>query len=407
MHYLTLDTNTWIYLANGTEPVKLLHYIKEEVERDNITILLPQIVVTEWNKNKDKAVKQGVLKHYSEINESLERILKLLGDKGERDVFSFLLPDDYKKDHFKDVIEKFKGKKKDIEDAINNNIKLIDELFLHKNTRVINIDNETYLKAGEFAIEKKAPFKTKNSFADALIVFSFIKFVEQSAIEGALFITYNTEDFCEKKDCKKFLHSDLKPDFLRTKSNFFTIVGEALNTIKENIVSEDELEFIKEQQEWGDIDDDIEYCEVCDDNGYNNEIYFNEEELIDERKIDPISVNQLEFGFAKDMPRTPVRLRYEKIEIGHCSWCSTEYFKCVECGELNEVLPIDYNKRIECHGCGLHYFIDHFMDTDYLEEKTYKILSPKEICQKCGEEFEPDGSGTNICTKCEEEYSFD
>ncbi|RYX87541.1 hypothetical protein EON73_01205 [bacterium] len=81
MHYLTLDTNTWIYLANGTEPVRLLTFIKQEMDKKNITLLLPEIVVKEWDKNKDKAVKQGGLKHYKDVNEALDRIQKLLGDK--------------------------------------------------------------------------------------------------------------------------------------------------------------------------------------------------------------------------------------------------------------------------------------------------------------------------------------
>ncbi len=91
MHYLTLDTNTWIYLANGTEPVRLLTYLKQEVDKRNITILIPDIIITEWNKNKDKAVKQGGVKHYKDVTEALDKISKLLGDKGERDVLSFLL----------------------------------------------------------------------------------------------------------------------------------------------------------------------------------------------------------------------------------------------------------------------------------------------------------------------------
>ena len=73
MHYLTLDTNTWIYLANGTEPVRLLSFIKQEVNKGNITILLPDIIVKEWNKNKDKAVKQGGLKHFKDVNEAFEK----------------------------------------------------------------------------------------------------------------------------------------------------------------------------------------------------------------------------------------------------------------------------------------------------------------------------------------------
>lgn len=407
MHYLGLDTNTWIYLANGTEPVKLLHYIKQEVERGNITLLLPEIIITEWNRNKENAVKQGVLKHYKDIKESLERILKLLGEKGERDVFSFLLPNEDEKDYFKDFIEKFKAKKKEIEEAITSNIKLIDELFEHKNATVINIIPEVYVKAGQYAIEKKAPFKNKNNFADALIAFSFIHFVEASSIEDALFITYNTDDFCEKREGKKYLHPDLKPDFVRSKSRFFTIVGEALNTLKEDLVTAEELDLIRQYQEEASREDEIEYCDGCFDNGYHNPVYFREQELIDERPIRNADVpNQLQFEFAIDLPKQPAGNRYDKIEVGNCSWCNLEHFKCVECGEINTVCEGEYNEKKECQSCGITYYIDHFMDSDYSEECVYKILAHMDICQKCGEDFEPDGSATNICSRCEAKYSY-
>ena len=81
MYYLTLDTNTWIYLANGTEPVRLLTFIKQEVDKGYVTILLPEIIIKEWDRNKDNAVKQGSIKHFNDITYALDRILKLLGDR--------------------------------------------------------------------------------------------------------------------------------------------------------------------------------------------------------------------------------------------------------------------------------------------------------------------------------------
>ena len=111
MHFITLDTNTWIYLANGTEPVRLLHFIKQEVEKRNITILLPKVVLDEWEIHKDKTVRQGSIKHFNEVKDALEKILKLLGAKGERDVLRFLLDEKDDKDYFKDFLEKFKLKK--------------------------------------------------------------------------------------------------------------------------------------------------------------------------------------------------------------------------------------------------------------------------------------------------------
>lgn len=410
MYYLTLDTNTWIYLANGTEPVRLLTYIKQEADKGNIKIILPEIIIKEWDKNKDKAVKQGSIKHFNRISDDLDRILKLLGDKGERDILSFLLDEKDDKDYFKDFIDNFKTKRKEIEDAISDNIKLIDDLFKHNSTIVLKTNDEIVLKSGQFALEKKAPFKGKNSFADALIVFSFIDYVKSNSIENALFISYNTDDFCEKKDGNKFLHSDLQPDFIETKSKFYTIVGEAINTIEKDIVSKEELEWIKEMQEEAEHERNTEYCEACyENNDRHNEVYFGKPQpLIDERiRPDYNNQNQTEFDFAKDLPKTPPKKCFHTIEVGHCSWCNTKHFKCASCGTVNAVWDNDYNKRKECEGCGLPYYIDTSNDHDGLGEGyEYRILKDTETCEKCGNEFEPDGSGNNICESCEDEYAY-
>lgn len=410
MHYLTLDTNTWIYLANGTEPVRLLTYIKEEADKGNIKILLPETIINEWNRNKDNAVKQGSIKHFNDIEKSLDRILKLLGDKGERDVFSFLLDEKDDKVYFKDFIDNYKKKRKEIEEAIIENIKLIDDLFKHRSTIVLTIKDEIFLKAGQFALDKKAPFKTKNSFADALIVFSFIDYVKTNSIEDAFFISYNTDDFCEKKEGKKHLHPDLQPDFTVTKSKFYTIVGEAINTIEKDIVTKEELEWIKEMQEDAEYERDTEFCEVCSENNdRHNEVYFGRPQpLIDER-IRPGYDNskQTEFEFAKDLPKTQPEKYFHSIEVGHCSWCNTEHFKCASCSTVNAIWDNDYNKRKECEGCGLPYYIDTSNDHDGIGEGyDYRILKDTETCEKCGNEFESDGSGNNICEVCEDEYAY-
>ncbi|MFT7900677.1 PIN domain-containing protein [Tenacibaculum ascidiaceicola] len=402
MHYITLDTNTWIYLANGTEPVRLLNYINTEVNKGNITILLPETVIKEWEEHKDKTVRKGSLNHFKDVKIALNKILKLLGDKGEKDVFSFLLDKKDETDYFKDFIDSFDKKKEEVENAVSANIELIDILFKTKST-IIEIKDKTYVKSGKFAIEKKAPFKQKNSFADALILFSFLEYVETNSIEGAIFISYNTDDFCEKKEGKKLLHSDLVNEFEKTKSHFYKIVGEALNTIKKDIVSKEELELIEKMQE----DSEIEFCKICQEN--NNKmsaLYFSDCELIDERKEFPLDPNQEELEFAKGLPKTVNKGRNTSIEIGNCEWCNSEHFKCVDCGSLNAVWEGEFNEPKECEDCGLNYLISRERDRQGFEEIEYSIPNKKETCEKCGDDFEEEDMIENLCLNCEDEYSY-
>ena len=77
MHYIALDTCTWIYLANGTAPVKLLDFIFEESQKGNISIIVPKVVIEEWEKNKVDTVEKGAIKHFKQVVEQLKRISKL------------------------------------------------------------------------------------------------------------------------------------------------------------------------------------------------------------------------------------------------------------------------------------------------------------------------------------------
>jgi len=408
MHYITLDTNTWIYLANGTEPVKLLHYLNSEVEKGNIKILLPLQVVTEWENNKEKNVKQGSLKHFGEIKEALDRLLKLLGEKGEKDILKFLLDEKDDNDYFEDFVDKFNLKKKEIEDAVTENIKLIDKLFSQQ-AIIINADESIYKKCGEYALQKKAPFKLKNSFADALIIFSLLEYLKKEKIENAIFVTYNTDDFCEKRDGKKTLHPDLKKEFNDVKCLFYKIVGEALKTIKEDIISKEELEYIEEMQNEENWSYSPEFCEVCRENNDRfNEISFGRNvELIDERLKYIENHDQLTFDFSQNFAIPDTKETPNLIEVGYCDWCSTEHFKCINCGTINTIFLEEHNEKKECEGCGLNYISKVTYDRKGFEEEIIYII-PKntETCQKCGEEFDNEDMIENLCQDCEEEYSY-
>lgn len=75
--YFCLDTCTWIYLANGTEPVKFLQDIQDLLNQGRLCIVLPQIVEEEWNRNKDKGtIQKPILNSFAELNKQINRYLQ-------------------------------------------------------------------------------------------------------------------------------------------------------------------------------------------------------------------------------------------------------------------------------------------------------------------------------------------
>ena len=78
MQYVTLDTNAWINLANGTEPARLLEALNKGVQDREITVILPTIIIDEWNKGKNKEIVSGVLKTFDNVEKGMGQILNVL-----------------------------------------------------------------------------------------------------------------------------------------------------------------------------------------------------------------------------------------------------------------------------------------------------------------------------------------
>lgn len=406
MHYLTLDTNTWIYLVNGIEPVKLLDFIIEEIKKDNIKIIVPQTVLDEWNSHKNKTVKQGTIQFYSEILDSLKRVSRLLGDDKKLSHIDFLFGDkESDKESFKDLIDKIKKNKEKVEEAIQKNIEKVESIFSNSNTVKLKISNRVRLEAGELALNKKPPFKEKNSFADALILLSFIKYVKEKNIKGAKFISYNTKDFCYKIEGKKLLHKELEILFKETESNFHTVIGEALSAIEKDIISKEEIEYIKEQQEILEQYSEPHTCQMCDGyKGTGNEIYFDEPFGIENESIKGVvPKNQLEFGFAADLPKKSTDDYTHTIQTGTCEYCGTLHIKCQACDEVTSVVE---SSELECSGCDLLYEINFNYDRKGVEYFDIKILdADMKNCESCGKRFKSTDFYPDICPECEESYN--
>lgn len=389
VNYICLDTCTWIYLVNGTEPVSHLNFINQELDKGNLRLILPSIVIDEWSKHKNHTIQKGTLKFFKDTLQSLKKLSKMIGEELEEPFWEFLNTEKKETEKFSELIEKFKSKKIQIEESVKSNINTVDSIFIHENTILISHTDEVKLIASELALAKKAPFIKKNSFADAIILISFIEYVKNNNIEGAKFISYNTNDFCKKENGKIELHPDLAPFFNNTKSEFYKIVGEVLNTIKNNIVSEETLQLIREIQE--DIFEENYKCSECEGNreGYGNIVTFWDE-------VDIIN------DYYDDHPN----YIYTSAFIGYCEWCNSLHIKCPKCNYITSLSEYRYDENIECEGgCGITYFIDTSEDHDFIGVYTIKIIDDCIIkCASCGDDF-TDKNHTQICDECETKYN--
>jgi hypothetical protein len=200
MIYLTFDTNIWIYsLDESWVTENKLDYLEDWIRNGDVKLLLPQIVIDEWNK------------HEAEEVEKRQKVLKVFFEMAEE-----ILPSAFFNEYKAPSVQK----------------KIIEEQLLRirsiiKGSEIIPNYPEVLERVINDGISKKAPLHKKSSIADAIIVFSLIQYAKNNPEHDFHFISGNTEDFTQKINNTKDIHPDLKNDF----NNFNISYHQKLNQL--------------------------------------------------------------------------------------------------------------------------------------------------------------------------------
>lgn len=191
---LVLDTNTWIYLANGNDyrlkgksenyHFELAARLLKNLDKLNCRVYSNYIIRNEWNNNKKWCYE--LVKEYERDLNTRHKLLKKLRNPE-------VLPVEAKK---------FGEFKKEIQEKIKRNTEHIEtiEKILFKAIDIPIYDSHK-IKAVDLALNKEPPFhRNKNNVADAIIFLStvdFFSFNEDLYLKDTFFISSNTEDFSE------------------------------------------------------------------------------------------------------------------------------------------------------------------------------------------------------------------
>lgn len=404
--FIFLDTNNWIYLSNGFDVrsnshenlhFKLFDFISRKTAEGSLVLLVNDIVIDEWKRNRQEAEKQLKIieNKYKSYNQSLNSIKEFLG-KDDKSI--------------KKIRDKLTNK---YQKKIVRYRKHIDEVedFLLNKTLKIEVSDKNKIDAANLALAKKAPFigDKKNSMADALILLSSMEYIEVNKKESispfsligddeeffvypdSYFVSSNSGDFCDPKD-KNLIHSDLAPFLSQTKTEFYYSLGKLVNAIEEEYLTVEEMETI-------DHFDDRVFCDYCNFDHYPSVNFSEYFRIFNPRKFhlyeDQMRINfpgEEEIDLEKEAQRFGVLIR-----TAICEHCDTLFFEC-PCGELN---IIEDNERLECSGCGEKYKIE----TDVFGGGViggFEIqIADLHKCKLCGYEFEEvDEEG--LCEDCAE-----
>jgi hypothetical protein len=225
MFRLLIDTCVFLDLAKDAQQQSLLTVLEELIERKEVSLIIPETVVNEFNNNKDRVLKEN--------SQSLSSVFKRVSDVIHK------FGDPKKKEAALEQLRDVDYKIPIVGGAASMTIDRIDKLL--KSFAMIPASESVKLKAADRAIQKKAPFhRNKNSFNDAIIIETFFESINDKNSVGSrfAFITHNKLDFSDTNKNDRHPHPDIAQYFSRIKSLYFIKLAEALHRVRPELVSD-------------------------------------------------------------------------------------------------------------------------------------------------------------------------
>ena len=226
---LLIDTCVWLDIAKTSKGEEILNLLFEFIERNEAIIILPEIIISEFDRNKERIVADAG----KSLSSHFKKVKEMVAEHADQDSKQHILA------QLNDIDKKIPTFG---ENAFQSIVRIED---IMKNAEIIDVSDEIKLRATQRAIDKKAPFHlSKNSIGDAIIIESYNYYKIQNTAQefNLMFITHNVNDFSLKNGNQKLPHEDLADIFDSSKSQYFINLPEALNSINPDLVDEIEYE---------------------------------------------------------------------------------------------------------------------------------------------------------------------
>lgn len=193
---ILIDTSVWLDLAKDFRKQPVLTAIEDLIAAGAIELIVPQIVIDEFARNKDKIVEQSKVSlgsHFRMVRDAVNRFGTGADKQAVLDQLNEI-------DH--EVA--MKG------DAVNPAIEQIEKLL--NTVGGAEPSDSAKIKAAMRALAKQAPFhRNGNSMADALLleIYDELRQAEKDPEVSYAFVTLNHRDFSEHNGDNRKPHADL------------------------------------------------------------------------------------------------------------------------------------------------------------------------------------------------------
>jgi hypothetical protein len=230
MFKILVDTCVLLDVARDPKQVAIVGVIEEMVKQKLVELIVPRIVLDEFQRNRDRIAKDSAKSLSTHIRLVKDAVDKVGGDKRKmRVVLS----------HLDDVNHKIPI----VGGAATGTLDRIENLLTASAS--VDASDDVKLRAAQRGIEKKAPFHGgKNATADAIIIETYAACVRDKTAAGIrfAFVTHNKSDFSVVNGNQKLPHPDFANIFSRVKSLYFINLAEALRRVEPTLVSDVMLE---------------------------------------------------------------------------------------------------------------------------------------------------------------------
>lgn len=221
---LLIDTSVWLDLTKDPRHRPMLNALFAMTETDEVALILPQIIIDEFERNRDRvmaASRASLSSHFKRVREAIvqftseeerEATLKQLNEVDHRIATGG--------------------------EAVNEAVGLIDKLFT--TVEPVPVSDSIKTRAADRAIAKVAPFhRQANGIGDAIIIETYVDALALCEDDDVLaFVTHNVHDFSQKGADTRLPHPDLAALFDGVRSRYSTNLGALLSQFASDLIEE-------------------------------------------------------------------------------------------------------------------------------------------------------------------------
>lgn len=225
---LLIDTCVWLDLTKDPRHLPLLDALAAMSEADEVVLVVPQIVIDEFARNRDRVMASSRASLSSHFKRVREAIMQFAPEDGREATIRQLNEVDHR--------VATGG------EAVNEAVDLIENLFAK--TQPVPVSDSIKLRAADRAIAKVAPFhRQMNGMGDAIIIETYIDALAARQSDDVFaFVTHNIHDFSRQGADTRLPHPDLEALFDGVRSRYSTNLSTLLSEFASELIEETRFE---------------------------------------------------------------------------------------------------------------------------------------------------------------------